>query len=142
MIIMSYILYFPSWPEKTIKMIKLGSFVIFNSILPFTNVATDGVTFFDLHNNGHNNWAAATAYFMLNPFILHLLNFVYNFIEAWWKDDEDFDWRSELKEVFLHLPFVVPIKNLYNAYRLHQMGFGSDQMDEVYWEEVEKIIGS
>ena len=29
-------------------MFKLGSFVIFNSILPFTNVATDGVTFFDL----------------------------------------------------------------------------------------------
>ena len=72
-------------------MIKLGLFVVFNSILPFTDVTTDGVTFFELLENGHANWAAATFYFMWNPFILHLLTFVYNFIQAWQEADEDFE---------------------------------------------------
>ena len=126
-------------PAEAGKMIKLGLFVVFNSILPFTDVATDGITFFDLLENGHTNWAAATFYFMWNPFILHLLTFIKNIIKAWWEGDEDFAWQAELKEVFLHLPFVVPIKNIYNAYRLFQMGFGTEQMDETFWEEVEKI---
>ena len=120
-------------------MISLGLYVVFNSILPFTDVATDGITFFDLIENGHTHWAAVTFYFMWNPFILHLLTFIKNIIKVWWKGDENFDWQAELKEVFLHLPFVVPIKNIYNAYRLFQMGFGTEQMDEIFWEEVEKI---
>ena len=124
-------------------MIKLGLFVVFNSILPFTDVATDGTTFFDLNENGHANWAAATFYFMWNPFILHLLAFIYNFINSWCKDDGEgnvnFNWRAELKSVLFHLPFVVPIKNLYNAYRLYQLGFGTKHFDEKNWRKVERI---
>ena len=122
-------------------MIKLGLFVVFNSILPFTDVTTDGVTFFELLENGHANWAAATFYFMWNPFILHLLTFVYNFIQACRKDDDnsDFDWQAELKNVLLHLPFVVPIKNLHNAYRLYKIGFGKKHFDEKNSRKVERI---
>ena len=118
--------------------LALGLFVVFNCVLPFTDVLTDGITFADLLYNGHVNWAGATFYFMWNAFILHLLTFFYNVVLAWWEKDEVFDWRAELKKVCLHIPFMAQIKNLFNAYRLYEFGFGSNDL-EADWEQVEKI---
>ena len=120
-------------------MFKLGLFVTFNSLLPFGDVLSDAFTVKDLRDNGHDQWADATFYFMWNPFILHLLNFGYNFVQAWLHDNLSFDWWAELKDGFIHLPFMVPFKNVYNAHRLFQIGFGTDQMDEESWEKAEKI---
>ena len=118
--------------------LALGLFVVFNCVLPFTDVLTDGITFTNLLYNGHVNWAGATFYFMWNAFILHLLTFFYNVVQAWWEKDEVFDWRAELKKVCLHIPFMAQIKNLFNAYRLFEFGFGSNDL-EADWEQVEKI---
>ena len=49
-------------------------------------------------------------------------------------------WQSqwlELKKVFIHVPFAVPIKNLYNGYLLYQVGFGTAEFKD--HKTVEKI---
>ena len=49
-------------------------------------------------------------------------------------------WQSqwlELKKVFIHIPFAVPIKNLYNGYLLYQVGFGTAEFKD--HKTVEKI---
>ena len=136
-------------------MIKIAQFAFFNSILPITDVATDGVTFYDLLENGHDNWAAVTFYFMWNPFILHLLAFIKKLFQSCWNYEEDSTsyadgwtapldlrfpkWKTELKEVFLHLPFALPFKNVFNTFCLYQMGFGSKDFDEKNWKRVEQI---
>ena len=66
-------------------MIKLFLFVLLNSILPFADVGTDAATFYDLFDNGQHLWACVTFYFMWNPFVLHLLDFIYKFLKALWK---------------------------------------------------------
>ena len=66
-------------------MIKLFLFVLLNSILPFADVGTDAATFYDLNENGQRLWACVTCYFMWNPFVLHLLDFIYKFLKALWK---------------------------------------------------------
>ena len=51
-------------------------------------------------------------------------------------------WQSqweEFKKVFIHVPFVVPIRNLYNAYRLYKLGFGTEEFNEKDWKTVEEI---
>ena len=140
-------------------MFKIAQFFFFNSVLPFTDVFTDGVTFKDLLDNDHLNWAYTTFYFMWNPFILHVTAFFYNLIQACWNYVEaDFEdsaaaaegwtapldrrfprWKAELKETFLHIPFLLPVKNAINTYRLYQMGFGMKHFDQKNWRKVEKI---
>ena len=61
---------------------KLGLFVLFNTILPFTDVGTDALTYFDLIDNEHVNWASLNMYFMWNSCVLHLLTFLYKSIRA------------------------------------------------------------
>lgn len=41
--------------------------------------------------------------------------------------------------MFIHVPFVVPIRNLYNAYRLFKLGFGTEEFNEKDWKTVEEI---
>ena len=120
-------------------MIKLGLFAFFNSFLPIFDVGSDGVTCIDQLLNGHYNWALATFLPMWNPFFLHLLDFLWNFVCSCWTSDPDFEACAEFKKVFLHLPLGVPLENYKKAKRLFQIGFGTDQMGEENSKEVEKI---
>ena len=63
-------------------MFKLFLFLLLNSILPFADVGTDAFTVYDLNENGQRLWSWATFYFMWNPFVIHLLKFMWNFIKA------------------------------------------------------------
>ena len=56
-------------------MFKLFLFALLSCVVPFGDVGTDGITVYDLYRNGQTLWAAATFYFMWNPFVLHLLRF-------------------------------------------------------------------
>ena len=93
---------------------KLALFVLFNTILPFTDVGTDALTYFDLVDNEHVNWASLNMYFIWNSCVLHLLKFFYKAIRAccFATDGNPFDWIEELKKVLLHIPFVIPLRNL------------------------------
>ena len=65
-------------------------------------------------------------YFMWNSFVLHLFAFFYKVTKAWYYNNP-LDWREDLKKVVFHVPFVMPLRNFYNAYLLYRMGFGLEE---------------
>ena len=114
-------------------MLAILKFVVFNTILPLFDMGTDlkavflylyGVTY-------HPNWAALTLMWIFVPFVLHLVKFVYHLLaktgEADWKD------------LLLHFPFVLPLRNLWLAYRLYKLNYGLSTFDTKDWVEVENI---
>ena len=108
-------------------------FVASNSILPLFDMGTDMKAFF-LYLYGvayHPNWAALTLVWIVVPFVLHLVKFLYHLLaktgEASWRD------------LFLHIPFVLPFRNLYYAYLLHKLGFGRPNFESKNWAAVEAI---
>ena len=58
--------------------VKISLFLIFNSILPLTDVFTDSLTSFDLYSSDQPMWSTITFFLMWNPFIVHLLAFLFN----------------------------------------------------------------
>ena len=54
---------------------QMALFVLFNCILPNFDVITDGLTYFDLIERAHYNWAFLNMYFMWNSFVLHVFAF-------------------------------------------------------------------
>ena len=79
----------------------------------------------------HPNWAALTLMWILVPFVLHLLKFLYHLLAKTGKAD----W----KDLLLHIPFVLPLRNLYLAFRLYKLNFGMSNFDTKDWAEVEAI---
>ena len=114
-------------------MAAIAKFVVFNSVLPLFDMGTDIRSFvFYLSTVAyHPNWAALTLMWILVPFVLHLVKFLYHLLaktgEADWKD------------LLLHIPFVLPLRNLWLAYRLYELNFGMSTFDTKDWAEVEAI---
>ena len=114
-------------------MLDILKFITFNCILPLFDMGTDVRAVF-LYLFGvayHPNWAVLTLVWIVVPFVLHLVKFLYHLLaktgEASWRD------------LFLHIPFVLPIRNLYYAYLLHKLGFGSPNFESKNWAAVEAI---
>ena len=114
-------------------MLDILKFITFNCILPLFDMGTDVRAVF-LYLFGvayHPNWAALTLVWIVVPFVLHLVKFLYHLLaetgEASWCD------------LFLHIPFVVPIRNLYYAYLLHKLDFGRPNFESKNWAAVEAI---
>ena len=114
-------------------MLAILKFVVFNTILPLFDMGTDlKAVFLYLYGVAyHPNWAALTLVWIVVPFVLHLIKFLYHLLaktgEASWRD------------LLLHFPFVLPIRNLYYAYLLHKLGFGSPNFESKNWAAVEAI---
>ena len=114
-------------------MLDILKFITFNCILPLFDMGTDVRAVF-LYLFGvayHPNWAALTLVWIVVPFLLHLVKFLYHLLaktgEASWRD------------LFLHIPFVLPFRNLYYAYLLHKLGFGRPNFESKNWAAVEAI---
>ena len=114
-------------------MLDILKFITFNCILPLFDMGTDVRAVF-LYLFGvayHPNWAALTLVWIVVPFVLHLVKFLYHLLaktgEASWRD------------LFLHIPFVLPFRNLYYAYLLHKLGFGRPNFESKNWAAVEAI---
>ena len=119
--------------RRTSKMLDILKFITFNCVLPLFDMGTDVRAVF-LYLFGvayHPNWAALTLMWILVPFVLHLVKFLYHLLaktgEADWKD------------LLLHIPFVLPLRNLWLAYRLYELNFGMSTFDTKDWAEVEAI---
>ena len=57
---------------------------------------------------------------ILVPFFLHICKFLYHLVttgEAKWK------------ELLLHVPFVLPLRNAFYARKLNKLGFGNSKFD-------------
>ena len=114
-------------------MLDILKFITFNCILPIFDMGTDIRAVF-LYLFGvayHPNWAVLTLVWIVVPFVLHLVKFLYHLLaktgEASWRD------------LFLHIPFVLPIRNLYYAYLLHKLDFGRPNFESKNWAAVEAI---
>ena len=114
--------------------LKVGLFWLFNTIVPFTDVGTDLFTFFDLLRDGHIMWAILTFAVMWNPFFIHLGVFTFDLLRR-----KGFDAKKKAGQVFIHLPFVLPFKNLYNTAYLGHLRFGGSNFEDSSWAEVEQI---
>ena len=113
--------------------ISISNFILFNVIFPIVEVATDVKSFLFYFLLLHFNWAYLTLTWVGVPFAIHLAKFLYELFngKAGWK---------ELGDVFLHIPFILPLRNLYFAFLLYfEYGFGRDDFDPKNWPEVEKI---
>ena len=110
--------------------VSILKFIFFNSVLPFLDVFTDFKAFVFYLSLEHVNWAVLTVTWIVVPFAIHLVKFLYQFAKTR---------KAEWCDLFLHIPFVLPLRNLYFAYRLNKLGFGREDFDPFDWPEVEKI---
>ena len=113
-------------------MAAIAKFVVSNSVLPMFDMGTDirSFVFYLSAVAYHPNWAALTLMWILVPFVLHLLKFLYHLAKT-----GEADW----KDLLLHIPFVLPLRNLWLAYRLYKLNFGMSTFDTKDWAEVEAI---
>ena len=116
-------------------------FLLFNSVLSTTDVLTDLLTFFDLRED-NPRWASLTLFWMLNPFIVHTLLFLYKKAKGKCEACTDFsEFMSQFyKEAGVHFPFFLPLVNLWRAKKLHQLGFGKGFIKSENREAVDKIL--
>ena len=96
---------------------SIWKFLTFNTGLPLFDMGTDFRTFFFYLSvaSFHPNWAMLTLGWILVPFFLHVCKFLHHLVttgEAKWK------------ELLLHVPFVLPLRNAFFARKLNQLGFG------------------
>ena len=97
-----------------ITSVKLVQFVVFNVILPCADVGTDFSTFLFFLQEGHVYWATITLSWMFLPFIINTLLACKNYFLAWRTGSN----HPEMVMVLLHFPFILPLRNLYNARQL------------------------
>ena len=119
--------------------VKISLFLLFNSFLPLTDVFTDSITSFELHHDGHVLWSTMTFFLMWNPFIVHLLAFLFNFSRSKCNSRKQFEALKEFKHLMFFFPFITPLKNIYYAYRLHRLRFGMHDFEAKNAKEVERI---
>jgi len=117
---------------------KLLRFFIFNSVIPFGDVLSDFVTFLALYHQDHPNWSIITFFLMWNPFLINLVVFSYEHIKAK-KTKEPFATSTKLRDVFLHLPLVLILKNSYKTYQLYRLRFDMTDFNSKNQKEVEEI---
>ena len=136
---------------------KLVLFTVFNSILPgnfycpfekdvlYTNVlgidlSSDAFTSYGLYVAGHVYWSSLTFLLMWNPVIIHAAKFFHKLYKSSDKyHRRNFDLQKELKSVWIHIPFLLIFKNLYNAIQLWKIDFGRENFDPKNSQKVEEI---
>ena len=115
-------------------MIQISKFVFFNSVLPSLDMGTDIKAFVfylavnesDL-NHYHPKWAILTISWVFTPFVIHVGKFFYELATTR---------KAGWFELFIHVPFVQPLRNLYLARRLFKLRFGFKDFDLRNWVKV------
>ena len=108
-------------------MFQLLKFIFFNTGLPFGDVATDFSTRQTLKEDDQAFWAGLTLGWMFVPVIIRLATFLYQLPATISKlSDSDSECRvmcevmcgvmlAFFRNVLLHLPFCLPLYNLYQS---------------------------
>ena len=114
-------------------MLKILKFSIFNVGLPLFDMATDLQAFIIyFFYDDHPNWAFLTLFWIFNPFIMHSVKFIAAYF--YYKTGKP-DWFH----LFLHFPFVLPLRNFYLTFQLYKLRFGMDDFNSKDWAAVEAI---
>ena len=117
---------------------KVFLFAVLNSFVPLGDIGTDSGTAIHLWKENHTRWATFTLITMFNPFLIKVGTFVIKVIGAKWKG-YSFSTTEEFKKTLLHLPFVLPLRNMHNALLLQRMRFGLEDFQDSNWRRVEEI---
>ena len=115
-------------------MIQISKFVFFNSVLPSLDIGTDlkaFVFYLALNdsdpNHYHPKWAILAIAWVFTPFVIHVGKFFYK---------PSTTRKAGWFELFIHVPFVQPLRNLFLAWRLYKLRFGFNDFEPKYWAEV------
>ena len=112
---------------------EILKFFIFNVGLPLFDMATDLQAFIIyFFYDDHPNWAFLTLFWIFNPFIMHSVKFIAAYF--YYKTGKP-DWFH----LFLHFPFVLPLRNFYLTFQLYKLRFGMDDFNSKDWAAVEAI---
>ena len=79
----------------------------------------------------HPNWAMLTLGWILVPFFLHICKFLHHLAttgEAKWK------------ELLLHVPFVLPLRNAFYAHKLDRLRFGKSNLEYEFPEDKQERL--
>ena len=116
----------------------LMRFLFCHVVLPGCDMVTDFLTFLSL-SEPHPKWSLLTLGWMFMPLAIQLNIFISGKLRAflcrscYGKDVK----QDKLSKVMLHLPFLRPIYNTWQAYRLHQLGYGTPHSNH---QRVEAIL--
>ena len=115
--------------------------------MPVSDVGTDFSTFLSLEGDGQAWWAALTLGWMFVPVTIRLATFIYLSIRNMCDSDSEGRVTSEgkcevplsfFKGVIVHLPFCLPLYNLYN--KLRKLRYGLEAFYASNSAEVESIL--
>ena len=112
------------------KVLDLSVFVVSNVIINLVDVVTDGITAYALCEKKikypqlrmltfyfaggiHVYWSGLTIFWIFVPFILHFSIIIFR----------QYDRQKAIREVFLHFPLGIPIKNAHAAYQLYKVEY-------------------
>ena len=111
----------------------VGQFVLSNTLLPLFDMFTDcRLVFFYFCAAAYNpHWGLLTLMWIWMPWCVHASKYFYNLLFD--RDEADF------YNLLLHIPFMLPARNLYFACRLHILRFGKEDFDTKNWKQVEDI---
>ena len=114
--------------------IQVSKFVFFNSVLPSVDIGTDinaFLVYLALNdpdpNHYHPKWAVLTISWVFTPFVIHVGKFFYELATTR---------KAGWFELFIHVPFVQPLRNLYLARRLNKLRFGFNDFNPRNWIKV------
>ena len=119
-------------------MIAVSKFLFFNTILPAVDIGTDlhaylvySAYYDDDLDNYHPKWAGLTLSWMFAPFTIHVGKFFYRIVIK-----RGVNWREEMKELVIHFPFALPVRNVVLGWRLYRLRFGFDNFNAANWVKV------
>ena len=105
------------------RMFALLQFLFFNVGLNGTDVITDFLTFLTFNADGsHPHYAAISLFWMLVPFTMQLGKYI-GAKWTWYRNKQD-SYNNDITKVLVQVPFILPLRNLYLAYKLHKLGYG------------------
>ena len=122
-------------------MFAILRFLFFNAALSSTDVGTDFFTFLELLVD-NPRWACLTLLWTIMPFLVQTVLFVYK--RATGKCKPCATWtdlmKAYYKEAGSHLPFVSSVQNIWRAWRLHKLNYGTKDFKMKDHKEVEEIL--
>ena len=106
--------------------LKRPLFFLINCVMNLADMVTDSLNFHFLWTNHQPHWALLTLFWMFTPFFLHLIIFVRNRRSA------------SFVTVLIHLPFVIPFRNMYLFVKLCEIGYPYHEFE--HSKDVEEIL--
>ena len=122
-------------------MLQLWRYIFFNTGLSTADVGTDMLTAIELFPD-HPLWASLTLFWMFCPFIVSTVFFVIDKMTG--KKKRSDTWTALAVEFYfsagIMLPFVASLHHLWNARRLYQLRFGTEDFKMKNHAEVERYL--